>query len=275
MQIKLSELRLPTHDLRVTIDADALDELADSLRDQGQLQAIGVRIAGENEYEVVFGARRTRAAKSLGWETIRAEILDEASAETNAAAKLIENVQREALTPIEEGYGLIALIADGETDIRYLQRQTGKSREWIKNRLSLIDLPEDIQSHIQTGELGIAAAKYLGAIDNPEVRATYVKHAIDNGCTADQAKIWAAGAQYAETGLTTMQLNEAELERMNTEPQVVDQKYNCFRCAQVKTWRQINTLVLCGPCQEHIANARELRSLIETRETTTPSAAPS
>lgn len=256
MQIPLDLIDLPEHDLRATVDDDAIDELADSLRDVGQLQAIAVRPKPDGRFEVVFGARRTRAARSIEWTDIRAEIFEDDGEQRTAAKKLIENVQRQDLTPIEEGYGLFALIGEGDANIRTLQKQTGKSRDWIKSRLELVQLPEDLQAAVQNGDIGVQVAKHLGTIQHDEIRAQYLAHATENGCTADQAKLWAANAQYAEAGLASMQLSEADFERLQTEPQVVEQKYHCFVCAAEKSWRQVNTLVMCGPCQDKISDNR-------------------
>jgi len=256
MKISLSKIDLPERDLRASVDEDALDELAASLRDHGQLQPIGVRPKADERFEVVFGSRRTRAAVLNAWETIEASIVEEHGNQTTAASKLIENVQRLDMTPIEEAYGLADLIGDGQADIRQLQRQTGKGREWIRTRLELIDLPEDLQGAIQAGMIGIGVARAFGKIQNAEVREMYVKSAIENGCTAEQAVVWAGNAQFAESGIITMDQIERQQSLDTPPPQVVDQQYHCFICAHLQSWRNVNTLVVCGSCQDSIAAAR-------------------
>lgn len=259
MKIRLADVHLPERDLRAAIDQDSLEELADSLRDHGQLQPIGVVEHNTGSYEVVYGARRTRAAKMIGWDTIEAHIIERTGDDNNAAKKLIENVQRENLTPIEEAYGLLDLIGDGEADVRSLQRQTGKSRDWIKGRLALLDLPDDMQGAVQAGVISLGVARALGTIENDDIRQQYLKYAIENGVTADQAAIWAGQAEFAATGMMTMQHHDQLNTAIASEPQVVDQHYSCFRCAELKSWRQVNTLVLCGPCQNDIATGRQQR----------------
>lgn len=288
MNIAIEYIRLPEIDLRVTIDEDALDELADSLRDRGQLQAIGVRpihptlfegktaidpqinfegfIRDGGTFEVVYGARRFRAAGLIGWTEIRCEIADEIDEVTTAANKLIENVQREQLTPIEEAYAMLNLIGNEPPEIRKLQRQTGKSRAWILSRLALVEMPPDIQGAVQAGAIGLGVAKALGAIENAEVREQYVRHAIENGCTEDQATIWASQARWAESGIVAMD----QLEKINAErgdaPPIVEQVYKCFVCTSEVSWRRINPLNVCGPCQE---------AVISTRHTSHPDPTPS
>lgn len=256
MKISLDLIDLPERDLRAHVNEDALDELAASLRDHGQLQPIGVKKKADDRYEVVFGARRTRAAQLLKWTEIRADEVDETGNSTAHAKKLIENVQRLDMTPIEEAYGLLDLIGDGLVDLRELQRQTGKSRAWLQTRLDLAALPEDLQGAVQAGVIGIGVAKAFGTIKNDDVRDQYLRAAIENGCTADQAHVWASQAQFAESGIMAMDKYASADSLTLQAPQVVDQQYSCFICADLQSWRRVNTLVVCGGCQDAIASGR-------------------
>ena len=252
MKVNLSQLVLPEKDLRARIDEDSIDELADSMRDQGQIQAIGVKQTSPDKFEVVYGSRRTRAARQLGWETIRAELVEETSRTTAEAMKLIENVQRQDLTPIEEAYGLYALIGDGVANVRDLQRQTGKSRDWIRNRLELLDLPEDMQAAVQAGSLGVGVAKILGKIASQTIRQQYLAHAIENGCTTQQATYWTAQAEFAEVGQLSMVEHEAMAEHERQIPQIIEQRQNCFGCNESHTFRDLSMFTICRICMDRI-----------------------
>lgn len=256
MKVSLSQIDLPQKDLRASVNDESLDELAASLRDVGQLQPIGVIPTADNRFEVVYGARRTRAAKILGWSEIEASLVEENHAAPPAAKKLIENVQRENLTPIEEGYGLLELIGDGEADVRILQRQTGKSRGWIQDRLKLVTLPADIQGAVQTGLLSMAAAFHLGQIENEEIRSQYVTSAIENGCTADMAKLWAAQASFAATGLVPHGMTENQLNDVLEHSPVAEMMFMCFICNASRTGRQVMSIIACTNCHTQIAEAR-------------------
>lgn len=256
MKIQLDKIDLPTKDLRATIDEDALDELADSMRDRGQLQPIGIRAAAGDRYEVVFGARRYRAAKLNGWTEIEANITEAHDDENTAADKLIENVQRQDLTPIEEAYGIFELIGDEQPDIRKLQRQTGKSRAWILSRLELIELPEDIQGAVQAGVLGLGVAKALATIENQQVREQYTQHAVDNGCTTDLAQIWANQAKFAEAGIIAVEELETRNRQILDQSPIAEQHYNCFVCSSSTSWRRVNALMVCADCQDAVTANR-------------------
>lgn len=256
MKIPLDLLDLPENELRAAVDHDAVSERADSMRDHGQLQAIGVKKTSGGRYEVVFGATRTRAARVLLWKEIEATIAEERPGVSHNGLKLIENIQRSDLTPIEEAYGLIDLIGDGEIDVRSLQRQTGKSRDWIRNRLALADMPEDLQGAVQAGVLGVGVAKAFATIGNPIVREQYIKAAIDNGCTSEQAVVWAGQAQYAETGIMTMDQIQQTGGRIVDDTPPADMHYLCFICTQTKNWRRIQSVVICAECQHSIVDYR-------------------
>jgi ParB family chromosome partitioning protein len=256
MKIEVSKLRLPEHDLRASVDEEALEGLADSIKEHGQLQPIGVKKLENGEFEVVFGARRTRAFNILGLKMCEAVLVEAGADGSQSAKKLIENVQREDLTAIEEAYGLIELIGEGEANVRKLQQQTGKSREWIKGRLDLLDLPEDVQALVQTGTLGIGVARHLGQITHDDTRAMYLESAIENGCTESQAAVWESQSKFAEQGIIAMTNSAEQNEELQKEPQIVDQQYHCFKCGTLHNWRRVNTLVLCGTCQNDIAEGR-------------------
>jgi ParB/RepB/Spo0J family partition protein len=272
MKLPMSHIDLPQLDLRASINEDSIEELADSMRDIGQLTPIRVRpihptgflgrteldpskdlaefLRNAGRLEVVFGSRRYRAARDLNWAEIDGDIALDADDLTTAKHKLIENVQREDLTPIEEAYGLFELIGDGPANIRFLQRQTGKSRDWIRNRLELLDLPEDVQAVVQNGLLGAAAAKQLGTIKNDTIRQNYLEHAITNGCTLQQATAWANQAEYAEVGMLTMLEHEAMIEQQANLPDIIEQRQNCFGCNESRTYRDLSMLTICRTCMD-------------------------
>lgn len=256
MKIPLAQIQLPEKDLRSHIDQDGLDELADSMRDRGQLQSIGVRPIGEDLFEVVFGARRTRAALMLGWLEIKAEVVDDIDDANTASSKLIENVQRQDLTPIEEAYGLLELVGDEPPNFRRLQEQTGKSRDWIRNRLELCLMPDDLQEAVQSGRLGVGVAKALSTIQNDEVREYYLEYAENNNMTAEQARVWASNADAAETGIAAMRDHEQSLDERTESMPYVPPLWNCFCCREPRRQTECSTLTICRACQMSITQGR-------------------
>src|SRR5512133_1613190 len=124
-------------------DENALQELAASMQANGLMQAITLRPVGDR-YVIVGGHRRVRAALALGWKTIRAEVQD-ISADDAMWLALVENLQREDLSPTEEAHGYEALLACGVTQ-QALGQRIGKSQSHIATMLRYLRLPEALQS---------------------------------------------------------------------------------------------------------------------------------
>ena len=130
---------------RMVFDADALHELAASIREHGVLQPILVRPLGANRYQLVAGERRWRASREAGLETIPA-LVEELDDETALEISIIENLQREDLSPLEEATMYDRMIHDHGYSIRKLADKLGKDKGYVENRLRLADAPEEIRA---------------------------------------------------------------------------------------------------------------------------------
>ena len=129
---------------RMIFDADALHELAASIREHGVLQPILVRPLGANRYQLVAGERRWRASREAGLETIPA-LVEELDDEAALEISIIENLQREDLSPLEEATMYDRMIHDHGYSIRKLADKLGKDKGYVENRLRLADAPEEIR----------------------------------------------------------------------------------------------------------------------------------
>lgn len=136
---------------RVQVDGDKLEELTLSVEAHGILQPIMVRAAGE-DYEIVAGERRWRAAQRAGLETVPCVVLD-VSDEQSLELALVENLQREDLNALEAARGYQRLVEDFGLTQEQLSQLIGKSRSAIANTLRLLDLPGPVQEAIQIGEI--------------------------------------------------------------------------------------------------------------------------
>jgi ParB/RepB/Spo0J family partition protein len=145
-EIALDDVRLNPRNPRETVRDGRIDELAESIEQQGLLQAVTVRPVSDG-YELVHGERRYRAVSQLGWETLRAEIRDLSDREA-LEASVTENLQREDVTAIAEAQSYRALIDEfGLTQTEAADR-LGISQSHISNRLKLLELPEELQENI-------------------------------------------------------------------------------------------------------------------------------
>ncbi len=125
---------------RTVFDEERITELAQTIRTHGIIQPIVVRIR-EEKYEIIAGERRFRAVSSLGWETIPA-IIKEFNDSQTASIALIENLQREGLTAIEEATAYAKLIEIHQLTQESLAQRLGKGQSTIANKLRLLNLPK-------------------------------------------------------------------------------------------------------------------------------------
>ena len=158
---------------RMTFHQETINKLAASIREHGVLQPILVRPAGEN-YEIIAGERRWRASKVAGKETIPAivERFDDATALEIA---LIENLQREDLSPLDESVIYKKMTGELGYSIRQLAGKLGKDKGYIENRLRLANAPDDVREMVAQRYDTLSAAYELMKLDNPRRRKALAK----------------------------------------------------------------------------------------------------
>jgi len=151
---------------RVHFEPEALEELAASIRKQGVLQPIVVRSSGD-EYELIAGERRWRAAQLAGLTEIPAVIrdLDDSAA---AAIALIENIQRENLNALELANGLQKLITGYGLTHQQVAEAVGRSRASVSNLLRLLELTDEVRNLLDNGELEMGHARALLALPSAQ-----------------------------------------------------------------------------------------------------------
>ncbi len=136
-----------------------IDELAQSIKEKGVIQPLLVRRRGDN-YELIAGERRLRAAKSMGFKEIPV-IAREVSDQDSLELALIENIQREELNPIEEAHAYQHLMEKFQVTQEKISEVLGKSRVAITNTLRLLKLPHEIQSEMKKGRISFAHGRAL------------------------------------------------------------------------------------------------------------------
>ena len=145
---------------RGDMDQTGLEELAQSIKAQGVMQPIVVRLIAKNQYEIIAGERRWRASKLAGLVTIPAIVRD-VTDEAAIAMALIENIQREDLNPVEEAIALQRLQKEFELTQQEVANAVGKSRATIANLLRLIGLPDEVKTLLAHGDLEMGHARAL------------------------------------------------------------------------------------------------------------------
>ena len=154
---------------RHAMDPERLDELAASIRAQGVIQPIVVREISRDRYELIAGERRWRAAQKAGLTEIPA-LIKEVPDQAVVAMALIENIQRENLSPLEEAQALSRLIQEFHLTHQETADAVGRSRAAVSNLLRLLDLPAEVKRLLDERKLDMGHARALATL--PEDRAT-------------------------------------------------------------------------------------------------------
>jgi ParB family chromosome partitioning protein len=190
---------------RRTYPETELEELAQSLRERGMVQPIVVRKAkgAAEEYEIIAGERRWRAAQRAGLHEVPIVVLEVSDAEALELA-IIENVQRADLNPLEEAAGYQALAAEFKRSQEEIAEIVGKSRSHVANTLRLLKLPETVKAYISAGKLSAGHARALVNMADPEAVARDI---VERGLTVRETES-IAQQQAAAAGKTALALEK-------------------------------------------------------------------
>ena len=165
-EIEVARIRPNPEQPRVQFDEEALDELADSIRERGVLQPILLRPSGE-DFMIIAGERRWRAAQRARLHAIPA-IVREIDESTTAELALIENIQRQDLNPLEEAEGYRKLIHRHGHTQDDVGRMVHKSRSHVANLLRLLDLPQFVRQSLMRGDISMGHARAVATVEDPE-----------------------------------------------------------------------------------------------------------
>ena len=159
-RLPLTSLQAGKYQPRQKMEAGALQELAESIREQGVMQPLLVRLVSPGKYEIIAGERRYRAATLVGLKDVPV-LVSTANDQAAAAMALIENMQREDLNPLEESQGLVRLIEEFGFTHEQAAKAVGKSRSAVTNLLRLNQLAKPVQAMLLAGDIDMGHARAL------------------------------------------------------------------------------------------------------------------
>ena len=197
---------------RLSFDADALAELADSIRNFGLIQPITVRRKGEDRYQIISGERRYKACRMAGMEMVPAYIRD-ANDQGMLEMAIVENIQRENLDPIEMAMSYQRLIEECNLTQEQMAGRVGKKRASVTNYLRLLKLPAKVQHDLKVGLLSVGHAKVLLALDDPAAQEALCDLVIKNDLSVRQLED------------RVRRLQEGEQPKPRTDQQLPDDYY--------------------------------------------------
>lgn len=185
-QIPIIEIVPNRFQPRTVFDEERIEELAQTIRTHGVIQPIVVR-ERDGKFEIIAGERRWRAVTKLGWVTIPA-IIKEFNDSQTASVALIENLQREGLTAIEEALAYAKLLDLHGLTQESLAQRLGKGQSTIANKLRLLHLPELVQEAILERKITERHARALIVLKKPEWQEEMVKEVIEKGLNVKQTE---------------------------------------------------------------------------------------
>ena len=229
---------------RDSIDMMKVRELAEDIRDKGQLQPILVRPVN-GKYEVVAGHRRYLAHLIIEALHINAIVRD-LSDEDVILIRASENLQREDLTPIEEAKVYARLRDVLKMSIESISRKMNRHSQTIRRYLDLLELPPEFQTAIDNGSLNIGVADILKEIDSPDLMRYYLENAVKHGCSVKTAQLWLQ--DYQSTKAAQFYMSPASADGMAILPQAKPIYYTCDCCFGSVEISRIKHLAACPDC---------------------------
>jgi len=238
---------------RSNFDENALNELADSIREKGVIQPITVRKFKAEKYQIVAGERRWRASKLVGLKKIPAVIRNFDDQEMLEIA-LIENIQREDLDPVEEASAYKEMLNNFEITQAELAKQVGKSRSNVSNMIRLLKLADKVKNHLQQGTITIGHARALLALEGEETQVAACENIIIQDLTVRETEKYVEKLknplkdrkekkEKAELGQAWQQ-GAAELEKnLQTKVKIKQRKKNNLLTIELESVDKLNELV--------------------------------
>lgn len=237
---------------RLQPDDDALADLTRDIAANGLLHPITLARDGER-YTLIAGGRRLQAARRLHWKTIAAAIREADDAE-QATLRFLENNQRSTLSPVEEAKQLANMIENDPTGLDAIAERLGRRREWIEDRLEMIEWPAALMHAVHNKQISLGAAKHLARIAPPNLRDNRIHHAILHGINVRTASLWRSDALL--TGAPESEMPLFPSTTQNQMPQT-ETRFHCFACRDAFPLDQTTPLRLCTTCMTAIKSQLE------------------
>ncbi|MEU5384044.1 ParB/RepB/Spo0J family partition protein [Kitasatospora cineracea] len=189
--LKMSKIHPNPTQPREYFDPEKLIELRDSIIEHGLMTAIEVRRRADGDYEIVMGERRYRANEMAGKATIKVEIVETPSDIKAFGRAMAENVNRQDMTPIEEGKGFRRILDEDAHDdgapltVDDVAKKFGKSAKYVRVRMGLLDLIPEVQERVTLGNIGTGAAYRISEL-TPENQLSVLKKWADEGLSENE-----------------------------------------------------------------------------------------
>lgn len=251
-EIGLDKIDRPHDIVRMEINEGELRELADSIRDRGLMQPIGVTPRGER-YLIVFGDRRYLAHELLGLKKIMCRV-DEIEDTQVVIDRAVENIQRVNLTPFEEGHIYVGLVEKGGLSLDAISGMVGKSPGVVQRRMDILRMPECFQRALHARVISISVAEELWSCPDQAKREYFLDLAVEHGITQGIARQW---VQEFKKSLRGAEGGTGEGRGGAAPFEDVPIYRGCDVCKAPVEYKDVKELRVCPHCHEGIISAIE------------------
>lgn len=252
-EIFIDQIEANPYQPRQDFDQEALEELANSVKEKGIIQPIIVRQVKPQLYQLVAGERRWRASQLIGLKKVPA-LIKEYSDQQMMETALIENLMREDLNALEEAQAYQKMIDQFKLTQEEVAKKVGKSRSSIANIVRLLNLPPKIQIYVSRETLSMGHARALLAIKEPQLQIKAADHVIKNNLSVRETE------KYVHRLNSNAEKNSATGKNLSIEPEwlQVQQIIADYLGTRVKVQRRKNKRVITIEC----SNYQEIEKLI-------------
>lgn len=253
--IKVSQINDPRIAMRKTNPDENIAALAASIKKTGLINPITVKKVGKN-YEVIAGHRRLQAHRYAGINTIKAIVIS-GQEKALELVKIHENLEREQVSLMDEAAYIQEIMKTYQLNQKEVAEMLAKSQAYVSDRLAILKYPEVLAHAVNNGEMAYSSARELMRIENEQVRNEYITHAVKNGITPEQAKMWAESANAIKDQTTDEKADDPQ--GGSIAPPTMPM-YECAACGVAHDVRVLRAVRVCGGCDEALRTAARTAS---------------
>lgn len=257
--IPISLIDPPKNPVRMSAANARIDELVESIKSQGLLQPITV-FPVNGRYETLIGDRRQRACKEAGLQEIPCIVIKDPTTLTQVI-RLTENIQREDMSPIEEGASVKDLQDINNWGYKLLAAHLGKSTQWVRDRLALLDIPADVQILVHNKMIGIHHGLQLARIFDENTRKSYSEQVMNEGTSVKTLQWWCDMWVRAQE---TPGEDRGLFDDPSSLPPTKPTKVRCQLCEDYFEIKELRSIISCVGCLQIIKEAGRGRTTMAT-----------
>lgn len=249
-EVPLDLIELPARPHRISIDDSELNRLADDIAANGLHQVVGVReLADSDRLVLIYGHRRLLAHRMLRRASIRARVYPHDADELQI--RMAENELRADLTPVEQAHICREFVERGDP-VAAVARYFRRSDQWVRGRLALLDLPDELQAAVADRVITVGVAWELARVDYEPYRRDLIREAANHGCTERTAQAWAS--QYLADA-ERIKANTMKVEEIAARREQFRMMTDCAVCRASVDFADTRALRVCSGCMQQLLAA--------------------